>query len=92
MKKLIKNIIIIVIITCILCSILGAVGTIIMPTFTNDMAMDQMENDDVSFMLWQTWTRVQNIVFLSQGLIIALGLTFIGVQIYKYFQNKKENN
>ena len=92
MKALIQKIAIKTIITILILVLISVILTAIMPTFSNDMALGQLENDDVSFMLMETWNKIQNGVAILQSLISAVCIGSIGVDVYKFSKNNKENN
>lgn len=92
MKNLIIKSVVKIVIAIILCAILSSALAIVMPTFGNDIAMGQLENDDVSFMVMETWNRIQNGVNWVQAVIWIVCLGNVGINTYKYFKNRKEIN
>ena len=90
MKPILKQVITSIVIAMALTLILSFVESVLMPTFTNDMALGQLENDNVSFMAWESWSRLQAAFsYIKLGIWGICGVN-IGSKIYKY--NKKENN
>ena len=89
MKSLIRSIVIKVAIAVILITVLSLVLSAIMPTFGNDIAMGQLENDDVSFMQMEMWNRVQNGVTTVQYIITGICGVLIGTDVYKFIKSKE---
>lgn len=59
---MIKKIIINISIAIIVCIALTIVADTILPVFNNDMALDQLENDNMSYVTWSLWTHVPGIL------------------------------
>ena len=90
MKPIFKQIITSIVVAMVLTLILTFVEFALMPTLTNDMALGQLENDNVSFMVWESWSRLQaTLYYIKLGIWGICGIN-VGSKIYKY--NKKENN
>lgn len=89
MKSLIRNIVIKVAVAVILITVLSLVLSAIMPTFGNDVALGQLENDDVSFMQMEMWNRVQNGVTTVQYIITGICGVLIGTDVYKFIKLKE---
>lgn len=92
MKGLIKRITIKIVVTILICSLLSLVLSAIMPTFGNDIAMGQLENDDVSFAVMETWNRIQNGVGWVQASIAAICGISCGIDAYKFIKTNKGEN
>lgn len=92
MKNLIIKSVVKIVIAIILCALLSSALTIVMPIFGNDIAIGQLENDDISFMTIETWNRVQNSISWVQAIIWIVCLGNVGINTYKYFKNRKETN
>lgn len=92
MKPLLKRTVVKVFIAIVLCALLSVLLTAVMPTFTNDMAMGQLENDDVSFMLWNTQSQISGWVDIAQAVIWGIVLISVGKDVYNFFNVRKENN
>jgi hypothetical protein len=88
MKLLIRNIVIKVAVTVILVAVLSLVLSAIMPTFGNDIAMGQLEHDDVSFMQMEMWNRIQNGVETAQYIIVGISGVCVGTDVYKIIMKK----
>ena len=59
---------------------LGLIGYVVnFPTFTNDMAMAQFENDNFSYAAWDAFVNARNLFNSYYDLIICL---FAGTIIY----------
>lgn len=93
MKSLIRSIVIKVAVAVILVTVLSLVLSAVMPTFGNDIAMGQLEHDDVSFMQMEMWNRIQNGVTTVQYIITGICGVLIGTDVYKFIKMKstKEN-
>ena len=89
MKSLIRSIVIKVAVAVILVTVLSLVLSAIMPTFSNDVALGQLENDDVSFMQMEMWNRVQNGVTTVQYIITGICDVLIGTDVYKFIKLKE---
>jgi len=88
-KSLIRSIVIKVAVAVILITVLSLVLSAIMPTFGNDIALGQLENDDVSFMQMEMWNRVQNGVTTVQYIITGICGVLIGTDVYKFIKSKE---
>lgn len=89
MKSLIRSIVIKIAVAVILCTVLSLVLSAIMPTFGNDIAMGQLEHDDVSFMQMEMWNRIQNGVTTVQYIITCICGVLVGTDVYKFIKNKE---
>ena len=89
MKSLIRSIVIKIAVAVILCTVLSLVLSAIMPTFGNDIAMGQLEHDDVSFMQMEMWNRIQNGVTTVQYIITGICGVLIGTDVYKFIKSKE---
>lgn len=90
MKALIKRSIIKIIIVIILCSIFGIITTNLTPHLTNDLALSQLENEDINWSIFQTWHQIQNFIGVFYFLIIAIVSYSIGKDILNYIERKKD--
>lgn len=89
MKSLIRSIVIRVAIAAVLIAVLSLVLGAIMPTFGNDIALGQLENDDVSFMQMEIWNKIQNGVTTVQYIITGICGVLIGTDVYKFIKSKE---
>lgn len=89
MKLLIRSIVIKVAVAVILITVLSLALSAIMPTFGNDVALGQLENDDVSFMEMEMWNRVQNGVTTVQYIITGICGVLVGTDVYKFIKLKE---
>lgn len=89
MKSLIRGIVIKVAVAVILITVLSLVLSAIMPTFGNDVALGQLENDDVSFMQMEMWNRIQNVVTTAQYIVTGICGVLIGTDVYKFIKSKE---
>ena len=74
-----------------LCFILTLVANAFAPHLTNDLAIGQLENDDISWSLMQSWYAVQNALTAIKFVVFAVCGGSIGVDVYHYFKEKGEN-
>lgn len=91
MNKIIKKVATKFIIMLIICFLLGIMFTAFVPIMNNNMALTQMENSDALFLAQQAWIRIQNVFYLMEIAIIAFYIGSMGIDIFKYVKNKKEN-
>lgn len=69
--------------------IMGAISYLInFPTFTNEMAMAQLENDNYSYAAWSAFVSAKNLFNSYYDLIICL---FAGTVIYDIVEFIKIN-
>ena len=73
--------------------IIGATSYLInFPTFTNEMAMAQFENDNFSYAAWDTFVKIKNLFNSYYDLIICLFAGTVIYDIYEFIKiNKGEN-
>ena len=90
MKQVIKRSLIKLVIAIILCSTLGIIITSFAPHLTNDLALGQLENDDMSWSIFQTWYQVQNFVGVINFVIVLCFTYSIGKDILNYIERKKD--
>lgn len=92
MRPLIRRTIITLFLAIVICAVISTTLSAFMPTFTNQMAMGQLENDDFAFAAWTMWSNVQNSLYAAEGIVWLVAAIFIGKDVYKYFKTRKENN
>ena len=73
--------------------IIGAIFYLInFPTFTNEMAMAQFENDNFSYATWDAFVKARNLFNSYYDLIICLFAGTVIYDIYEFIKiNKGEN-
>ena len=73
--------------------ILGLIGYVVnFPTFTNDMAMAQFENDNFSYAAWDAFVKAKNLFNSYYDLVICLFAGTVIYDIYEFIKiNKGEN-
>jgi uncharacterized membrane protein len=73
--------------------IIGATSYLInFPTFTNEMAMAQFENDNYSYAAWSAFVSAKNLFNSYYDLIICLFAGTVIYDIYEFIKiNKGEN-
>lgn len=72
------------------CIILSIVLSSFTPTLSNDIALDQLENEDINWSLMNIWTQIQNYSYFGYGLIVVIGLISIGKDICKFLDMKED--
>lgn len=91
MKNLISKSMVKIFVAIVLCAILSMAVSNFAPHITNDMAIGQLENDDMSWTAMQTWNNVILFVPVAQaGIGIMCGLS-VGKDTIKYIKSRKEN-
>lgn len=65
------------------------------PVITNNIALGQMENSDVLYMLWETYNKMRPVVNGIYSLIVIWFVGTVGYDVYKFIKQKikekKEN-
>ena len=72
------------------CIILSIVLSSFTPTLSNDIALGQLENEDINWSLMNIWTQIQNYSYFGYGLIVVIGLISIGKDICKFLDMKED--
>ena len=80
-----------IIMAIVFCALLTMAASAVAPHISNDVAMGQLENDDISWSLMQSWYMVQNALNTIKFIIFAVCGCSIGADVYKYFKTKGEN-
>ena len=92
MKNLIVSITAKILIAIFLCVVISMVMTAFAPHLSNDLALGQLENDDMSWSVMQLWYKLQTAVFyIKAGICLVCGID-CSKSIYKYVKNRKELN
>ena len=90
MKQLIKRCIFKIVFAIILCTIFSIIMSSFAPHFTNDLALGQLENDDMSWSIMNIWYQVQNYTWCVYA-IIGLTVTIsVGKDFLKFIKMKEE--
>lgn len=71
---------------------IAMISTVLMPILGNDIAIDQLKNDDAYFVAMQAWYSVNNWLSLAAAAVWAWSAASIGVDIYKHYKNKIGEN
>ena len=80
-----------IVLAIVLCMILSMAVSNFAPHMSNDMAIGQLENDDMSWTAMQTWNQVLAGVGLVQaGIGVVCGFS-VTKDTIKYIKNRKEN-
>lgn len=86
--KILMKLVIAILITIVI----GMISTTLMPVLGNDIAVDQLKNDDAYFVAMQVWYSTNNWLSLAAAAVWALFTVSIGVDIYKHYKNKIGEN
>lgn len=65
------------------------------PVISNNIALGQMQNDDVLFMIMETYNKVRPYITVVYSLIVAYFACTVGYDTYKFIKTKtkeKEKN
>lgn len=90
MKSLLVKVIVKVIILAI---ILTMAGTLLnTPILTNEVAMGQMESDNVSYMIWEQYAALRPVVSSISAVAGGLCFLWVGADIVKYTKEKIKEN
>ena len=90
-RKLIVKCLTKLIIILVICGALGIVADSIYPILLNNVAMGQLENDNLYFVIINEWDAIVRIVAVLQSIIAGIGLYYISTDVYNYFNRKREN-
>ena len=80
-----------IVLAIVLCMIFSMAVSNLAPHMSNDMAIGQLENDDMSWTAMQTWNNVLETVGWVQAGICVVCVGSVCVSIIKYIKNRKEN-
>lgn len=83
MKPLIKRSLIKIAFALVIWFLLAILASALMPVLTNDMALGQLENDDVSFMMWESWQYIDTGIRIAQMLVCVICGASISEDIYR---------
>ena len=90
-RKLIVKCLTKLIIILVICGALGIVTDSIYPLLLNNVAMGQLENDNLYFVIVNEWDAIVRIIAVFQSIIAGIGLYYISKDVYNYFNRKREN-
>lgn len=90
-RKLIVKCLTKLIIVLVICGALGIVVDSIYPLLLNNVAMGQLENDNLYFVIVNEWDAIVRIIAIFQSIIAGIGLYYISKDVYNYFNRKREN-
>lgn len=90
MKRLIVPLVARILIAVFLCVVISLVMAAFAPQFTNDMALGQLENDDMSWATRELWNKLQGAVDWIKVGICAFCTIDCGKVIYTHIKNRKE--
>ena len=55
---------------------------------TNDIALSQLENDDMSYITWELYSKLRTIIEIIYYAVTAVCVVSWGYGIYKFVNNK----
>ena len=91
MKQLVSKTVVKVSSAIILCVVVSLIISSLAPHLSNDLALGQLENDDMSWTLMNGWYQIQQ---YSGWIYAIIGLAFgasISKDFYSYFKSREEN-
>ncbi len=91
MKNLIIKSIVKIFIAIVLCIILSMAISSFAPHISNDVAIGQLENDDVGWTIMQTWNYILQSAGLAKIGIGIICIISVGKDTIKYIKSRKEN-
>lgn len=89
-SKLLIPIYLKIVCAAILCCMITILANSFVPHLTNEVAIGQLQNDDVSWSLLQTWYVFQDVSSIIKLVICAVCGLSIGSDIYKYLKQKEK--
>lgn len=92
MKNLITKSMVKIFIAIVLCAILSMAVSSFAPHISNDVAIGQLENDDMSWTAMQTWNQALQGVELVQAGIGIVCICSVSKDTIKYIKSRKEKN
>ena len=90
-RKLIVKCLTKLIIILVICGALGIVTDSIYPLLLNNVAMGQLENDNLYFVIVNECDAIVRFIAVFQSIIAGIGLYYISKDVYNYFNRKREN-
>ena len=81
---LVIKIIIFIIVSTALFVILDASA----PVLTNDIALGQLKNDDMSYITWELYNKLRTIIEIIYYAVTVVCVVSWGYSIYKFVNNK----
>lgn len=89
-SALIKKVAIKIICAVMICAVIGIIISAFIPTLTNDIAMSQLENDNMAYAAWVGWQNIVKYAYCAEAIIALLFTISIGFDVYKYFKNRED--
>lgn len=90
-RKLIVKCLTKLIFILVICGVLGIVADSVYPILLNHVAMGQLENDNLYFVIVNEWDAIVRIIAIFQSIIAGIGLYYISKDVCNYFNRKREN-
>ena len=90
-NNLINKMLVKLVLAIVLMGIIRVIEMLV-PTLTNDIAMTQMSNDDISFMLFNNWQKISSFLASSEVFIICIYFCSVFYDTIKFLINRGENN
>ena len=63
-----------------------------LPIFTNEMAMNQLQSDDYSYVAWDTFIHLRNLFNSFDDFVIGFFIGTIIFDIYNFIKHNKGEN
>ena len=87
-KQFITSLVIKIIIFVIISTALFVILDACIPVMTNDIALGQLENDDMSYITWELYNKLRTIIEIIYYAVTAVCVVSWGYSIYKFVNNK----
>ena len=87
-KQFITSLVIKIIIFVIVSTALFVILDACIPVMTNDIALGQLENDDMSYITWELYNKLRTIIEIIYYAVTAVCVVSWGYSIYKFINNK----
>ena len=87
-KQFITSLVIKIIIFVIVSTALFVILDACIPVMTNDIALGQLENDDMSYITWELYNKLRTIIEIIYYAVTAVCVVSWGYSIYKFVNNK----
>lgn len=91
MKSLITKISIKIIFIVLFCLGVSICTSALAPVITNNIALGQLQNDDMAFAVMEVWNQIQNYIAIGEITIITIVILTILYDVCKYLIGRKEN-
>jgi hypothetical protein len=90
-KHLLIKSVIKVLIAFALCALISTSISLFAPHISNELALGQLENDNFSWTIMQSWNKlVTGLGIVKPAIVLVCGIS-VGTDTYNYIKNRKEN-